>query len=85
MDLPGDFELDITIRYVGALAYTTVGAYAAVDARLGWRPIEWFDLSLVGQNLIGPPHSEFDAASDIPASVAARLGRTVFLKASTTF
>jgi len=39
----------------------------------------------VGQNLIGPPHSEFDAVSDIPASVATRLGRTVFLKASTTF
>ncbi len=84
-DLPGDLETDITIRYVGALAYTPVGAYAAVDARLGWRPIAWFDLSLVGQNLIGPPHSEFDATADNLASVAARLGRTVFLKASMTF
>lgn len=84
-DLPGDLESDITVRYVDALAYTSVGAYAAVDAKLGWRPIEWFDLSLVGQNLIGPAHSEFDATTDNLASVEARIGRTVFLKASMTF
>jgi iron complex outermembrane receptor protein len=84
-DLPGDLETDITIRYVGALSYTSIGAYAAVDARLGWRPTESFDLSLVGQNLIGPPHTEFSAASDTLPSVAARLGRTIFVKASVTF
>jgi len=84
-DLPGDLETDITVRYVGALTYTPIGAYMAVDARLGWRPIECFDLSLVGQNLIGPPHTEFNATSDTLPSVSARLGRTVFAKASVTF
>ena len=84
-DLPGNLETDITIRYVGALHYTAIGAYTAVDARLGWRPIESFELSMVGQNLIGPPHTEFSATSDTLPSVAARLGRTVFVKASVTF
>lgn len=84
-DLPGDLETDITIRYVGALTYTSIGAYMAVDARLGWRPSESFDLSVVGQNLIGPPHTEFNATIDTLPSVAARLGRTVFVKASMTF
>lgn len=84
-DLPGNLETDITIRYVGALAYTSVGSYVAVDARLGWKPLEWFDLSLVGQNLIGPPHTEFDATLDNIRSISARLGRTVFIKASMTF
>ena len=84
-DLPGDLETDITLRYVGALTYTPIGAYMAVDARLGWRPIGSFDLSLVGQNLIGPPHTEFSATSDTLPSVAARLGRTVFAKASVAF
>jgi iron complex outermembrane receptor protein len=84
-DLPGDLETDITLRYVGPLSYTPIGAYTAVDARLGWRPIESLDLSLVGRNLIGPPHTEFSAPSDVLPSVAARLGRTVFAKASVTF
>jgi iron complex outermembrane receptor protein len=84
-DLPGNLETDVTIRYVGALSYTPIGAYAAVDARLGWRPIAWFDLSLVGQNLIGPPHTEFDATADNLESIAARMGRAVFVKASVTF
>jgi iron complex outermembrane receptor protein len=84
-DLPGNLETDITIRYVGALSYTPIKAYATVDARLGWKPTAWFDLSLVGKNLIGPPHTEFDAPADNLKSVAARMGREVFVKASVTF
>lgn len=85
VDLPHNIEGDVSLRYVGALYATEIGSYAAIDARLGWKPVDGIDLSVVGQNLIGPSHTEFSAASDSIAGVAAQLGRTVFVKASLTF
>jgi len=55
-----------------------IGAYARIDSRLGWRPGEKWELSIGGQNLASPNHTEFlDTfyinSTQIPRSVFARL------------
>jgi iron complex outermembrane receptor protein len=66
-DLPKKFDLDFTYRYVSALPGQTVPgspaesvpAYSTGDVRVGWRMNEHLRLSVVGQNLLQPHHSEF--------------------------
>ncbi len=59
VDLPHHLEWDSTLGYVSKLAAGTVPAYARLDCRVGWRVGEFVELSLVGQNLLTPRHSEF--------------------------
>ena len=58
-NLPKGFEFDPTYRYMGALPALSVKAYQTADARLGWHFAKMFDLSVSGQNLFQPHHSEF--------------------------
>jgi iron complex outermembrane receptor protein len=51
-------ELDLTVRYVGALARPAVPSYTALDLRYGWRIHKGLELSLIGQNLADPRHAE---------------------------
>jgi iron complex outermembrane receptor protein len=44
-----DVDLDIGVRYVGALQLV-VPAYTVVDVRLAWRPVQHVELSLTAQN-----------------------------------
>jgi iron complex outermembrane recepter protein len=59
LDLGPRTELDLTLRYVDALAQPVVPSYTALDLRLGWRLRSNVDLSIVGQNLLGAGHGEF--------------------------
>ncbi len=59
INLPKGFEFDPTYRYVGALPGQLVKSYSTMDARLGWRFAERFELSFVGQTLFQPSHFEF--------------------------
>jgi iron complex outermembrane receptor protein len=59
LDLPHRLEWDNTLGYVGKLGVGDVPAYARVDSRLGWRVGEFIELSVVGQNLLTPRHTEF--------------------------
>jgi iron complex outermembrane receptor protein len=59
MDLPMDFELDSWLRYVDNLPSLDVESYITLDARLGWRPKENLEISIVGQNLLDDRHPEF--------------------------
>ena len=67
MNLPHNLELDGWFRYVDRLpdigvgSYANVGvdSYATIDLRLGWRPRENLEVSLVGQNLLEDRHLEF--------------------------
>jgi hypothetical protein len=52
---------------LGVLAFLD-SAYSAVDAWLGRYPLEWLEVSLIGQNLIGSPHMELGGASDVVTS-----------------
>ena len=69
MDLPNNFEFDTGIRYVDALPsrmrFVTgsltdgVPSYFVADARVGWRPNENWEVSLVAQNLLDSRHQEY--------------------------
>ncbi|MBT5111253.1 MAG: TonB-dependent receptor [Rhodospirillaceae bacterium] len=54
-----NIEIDTTLRAVDNLSERDVGAYATADIRVGWRPVENIELSLVGQNLGQNRHLEF--------------------------
>ena len=60
-NLPGNVELDASVRYVSSLPALTVPAYTTADLRLGWRPRTWLEFSITGQNLFQPSHPEFGA------------------------
>ena len=45
--------------YVSSLSHRSTPGYVRVDTRLGWRPAESVEFSLVGQNLFAPRHLEF--------------------------
>lgn len=58
-DLPGKVGLDFWLRYVDSLPIQGVASYLTIDARLAWKPVKDLELSLVGQNLLDSPHTEF--------------------------
>ncbi len=58
-DLPYDLELDANFRWVDELPSIGVNDYGTMDLRLGWKPREDLELSLVGQNLLEDKHVEF--------------------------
>ncbi|HEX2861794.1 MAG TPA: TonB-dependent receptor [Lacunisphaera sp.] len=65
--LRAGLELDITARYVSALAEPRVPAYATGDVRLAWTRGAW-EISVVGQNLADRRHAEFGTLYEIPRS-----------------
>jgi iron complex outermembrane recepter protein len=64
-DLTKTVEFDLMGRYVEQLwgfpsaVPNTVPSYISMDARLGWRPNDAWELALVGQNLLDSHHLEF--------------------------
>ena len=65
LDLPGNVELDFGVYYHGRIGdrfsgFTNdeFGGYTRHDVRLGWRPTQHVELSLVGQNLFDRLHRE---------------------------
>ena len=52
-------ELDVTLRRVAALRFTTVPGYNEADARLGWRYSERVQFALSARNLLHAQHREF--------------------------
>ena len=63
LDLPRQMDLDITARYVSELALPLVPSYLAMDLRWAWRPRRDVEVSITGQNLLGPAHGEFTSES----------------------
>lgn len=59
LDLPYKLELDGGLRYVSGLKQSHVPAYWEMDLRLGWRPVDSLEFSVVGQNLFHNHHREF--------------------------
>ncbi len=59
LNLPRNFEFDTNLFWVDDLANQNVSAYTRLDLRLGWRPTEHLELSIVGQNLTESRHPEF--------------------------
>jgi iron complex outermembrane recepter protein len=58
LDLPRGTAFDVYFRHSGSRPEPVVRAYSEIDLRVGWAPRAGWDLSLVGQNLLHPRHSE---------------------------
>jgi len=89
MNLPYDVEFDAWLRYVDRVKdvnvtgpHGRVGDYITLDLRLGWRPVENIELSVVGQNLLDDSHQEY-----IPelAILPAEVERSVYGKVTWSF
>ena len=78
-DLPGNVELDATLRHVSALSDPEVPAYTAFDLRVGWQPRPGLELWLAGYNLDGG-HGEFN-----DVGTRGELGRGVYLGLTSRF
>ena len=59
MDFAHDLELDLWLRFVDRLPGASIKEYLTLDIRIGWKPSENLELSVVGQNLLDSHHSEF--------------------------
>jgi iron complex outermembrane receptor protein len=71
-------EFDQNLYYVDNVTRHSIPAYIRIDSRVGWKPMDGFDLSLVGQNLFDDLHPEFSGAlyskrTQIPRSVYVKL------------
>lgn len=58
-DLVHHVELDLLARYVDQLPNVNTPSYLSMDLRLGWRPNDCWEFSIVGQNLLNSHHVEF--------------------------
>ena len=68
LDLPHDLELDAAIYYVDNLPTYEISSYVRADLRLAWHPNENLELSIVGQNVFGGHHKEFEPDLFTPTS-----------------
>ena len=68
-DLTKRFSLDLTYRYVSALPNLAIPSYSTADARFAWQLNHYFQLSVVGQNLLQPYHSEFGNETGPPLGI----------------
>jgi iron complex outermembrane receptor protein len=79
LKLAKNLEWDSSLKYVSALPSINIPGDLRVDSRLGWRPGEALEFSIVGQNLTSGRHMEFiDTAgiflrTEVARSVAARI------------
>jgi len=85
MNLPHGFELDFWLRHISGrpipvpATAAPLSGYATFDVRLGWRPVNRLELSIVGQNLPEAQHAEF------PAAVQEEIQRGVYGKVTWSF
>jgi iron complex outermembrane receptor protein len=79
LDLPRNFGLDVTLRYVGRLPSQSVDAYTEMDVLFSRRLGAGFDLAVAGQNLLASHHAEFAGGSaarvEVERSVYGRIAR----------
>lgn len=93
-DLRRGVELDLHGRFVDRLqgfnpagaagVADSVPAYAALDARLAWRPLPRLELEIVGENLLQSRHPEFGTSAAIRSFVV-EFQRAVHGKATWRF
>ncbi len=88
-ELPLDFEFDVSVYFVDGLPGTTptaqpdnVEQYVRLDLRLGYKPTDWLEFSLVGQNLTDRRHYEGD---DFTLGRSTQVPRSGYAKATLNF
>jgi iron complex outermembrane receptor protein len=85
-NLPGNVELDVIGRYVDNLMGFTprIKSYVTMDIRLGWKPRENLEFSIVGQNLLDNHHPEL-GTSPLVRSPLVEVERSVYGMVSVKF
>jgi iron complex outermembrane receptor protein len=75
VDLPGDIDIDVGLRYVDALSAFGIPSYFSLDARIAWRPFQNFEAAIIGQNLLDDSHPEFapTTISSLPTEAERRV------------
>ena len=81
IDLSSDVTLDVGLRSIDRLASPAVPSYVEADAKIDWRVVDGFHISLAGVNLLHPRHQEFINAS-LPALA---VPRSIYLEAGLQF
>lgn len=76
--LSDQWEVDMQLRYVGALPSLDVKEYLTGDIRIAWQAAKGIELSLVGRNLLSAKHREFGEAG-LASSTAYRIPREAYL------
>lgn len=74
MDLPGEVELDMFLRYVDRLSEPDVDSYIELDVRVARELIKGLELAVVGQNLLHDEHLEFDEGLLAPRGTESERG-----------
>lgn len=89
MELPFDFEFDVSIYYVDGLPGTVptaqpknVEEYVRLDLRVGYKPVDWAEISLVGTNLTDRRHYE---SADFTLGRSTQVPRAGYAKVTLTF
>lgn len=83
LNLPGNVEVDGALRYVDSLKGAAIPSYFTADLRVGWRPRENLEFSVVGANLLDSPHQEL--RSSLIFYSPTLVSRSVFAKMSWEF
>jgi len=83
MDLPGDLELDGSLFWMENLPALSVPSHLGVDVRIGWKPTDHLELSLVGRNIQESRHQEFGGTTLIRS--AAKVDRSIYGKVTWTY
>jgi iron complex outermembrane receptor protein len=78
LDLPGNWQWDLGVRYASARPGDSVASYFVGDVQLAWRPNTQWELSVSGQNLLTSRHAEILPTTlgdtvEIPATVSAKI------------
>jgi iron complex outermembrane receptor protein len=72
-------DLDLTLRYVGPLRFTTVTGYTALDVNFNWQLKPGLELSLGASNALDREHEEFGGTTRLS------LGRGAYVKVVSRF
>jgi iron complex outermembrane receptor protein len=82
MNLPKNLDLDAQLRWVDTLhnnsgsTVGTVPSYFELNLRVGWKPTNNIELSIVGQNLLHDHHPEYG----FPSTTREEISRSVYGK-----
>lgn len=76
LNLPAHLELDAGLRYVDSLPNFNLPSYVTADVRLGWRPSQRVEVSVVFQDVLDSRHGEF-GSSYLPIN-SAEVERSVY-------
>jgi iron complex outermembrane receptor protein len=79
-DLPQGVQLQMGMRYVGALPNPAVPSYTLFDGRIGWRINPNVEAALTVQNLFDRRHVEFGNLAN-----ASEFGRRAFANVTWKF